>query len=38
MIHGEAKEAFKESASDGFLSIVVLEIESELTQLLKDEC
>jgi hypothetical protein len=40
MIHGEAKKAFKESASDGFLFlfIVVLEIESELVQLLKDEC
>jgi hypothetical protein len=37
MIHGEA-EAFKESAYDGFLFIVVLEIESEVTQLLKDGC
>jgi hypothetical protein len=40
MIHGEVKKAFKESTSDAFLLllIAVLEIESELAQLRKDEC
>ena len=39
MILGEAKKVFEERACDGFLFlfVVVLEIESELAQLLKNE-
>jgi hypothetical protein len=34
----EEAKVFKESASDGFIFIVVLEIGYELAQMLKDEC
>jgi hypothetical protein len=37
MVHGIAKQAFKEGASDGLLFTVVLEVESELAELLEYE-